>query len=70
MGSAGENIPSESHTMPTWIAIWDEKNSERFAPSRFLTNYRGAPTMALRLWLSVQPGLFFWGQGRRWEISW
>ena len=32
MGSAGENIPSESHTMPTWIAIWDEKNSERFAP--------------------------------------
>jgi len=32
MGSAGANIPTESHTMPTWIAIWDEKNSERFDP--------------------------------------
>jgi hypothetical protein len=30
MGSAGANIPTGSHTMPTWMAIWDEENSERF----------------------------------------
>ena len=41
MGSAGANIPSESHAMPTWIAsgmygrgvpleVRKEKNSEQF----------------------------------------
>jgi hypothetical protein len=32
MRSAGASIPSESHAMPTWIAIWDDKNSEQLDP--------------------------------------
>lgn len=68
MGSAGANIPTESHTMPTWIAIWDEKNQNDLTlpvlDKLQRRSYHGPSALALG------PGLFFWEHGRRWEISW